>query len=61
MMNEEIVSEECLNAAKKELGSVGANHVERLAKVLCILLEGIVDTLLEEYETDGPESESDEG
>lgn len=60
-MNEEIVSEECLNAAKRELGSVGSDHVQRLAKTLCILLEGIVDTLLAEYETDGPESESDEG
>ncbi len=59
-MNEEIVSEECLNAAKTELGSVGSDHVQRLAKTLCILLEGIVDTLLAEYETDGPEPESDE-
>ena len=61
MVNEEVVSEECLNAAKQELGSVGSDHVQRLAKTLCILLEGIVDTLLEEYETDGPEAESDEG
>lgn len=60
MVNEEIVSEECLLAAREELRSVGANHVERLAKVLCILLEGVVETLLGEYETDGPESESDE-
>lgn len=58
-MNEEVVSEECLNSAKRELGSVGSDHVQRLAKTLCILLEGIVDTLLEEYD-DGPESKFDE-
>ncbi len=60
-MNEEIVSEDCLLAAREELRSGGADHVQRLAKVLCILLEGIIETLLEEFETDGPESESDQG
>ena len=61
MVNEEVVSEECLNAAKQELRSVGSDHVQRLAKTVCILLEGVIETLLGEYETDGPESESDEG
>lgn len=48
-MNEQVVSEECLRAAKFELNERGGSNAERLAKVLCILLEGVVDTLLEEY------------
>lgn len=49
-MDEEVVSEECLRAARRELRSTGSDHVQRLAKTLCILLEGVVDKLLEEYE-----------
>lgn len=48
--SEEVVSRETLEDAKGELSSVGGDHVERLAKTLCILLEGVIDKLLEEYE-----------
>ena len=48
--NEEVVSKETLEEAKRELSSVGSDHVQRLAKTLCILLAGVIDKLLEEYD-----------
>lgn len=50
-MNEEIVSEEVLRQAKLILKSdAHTSRVETLALAVCILLEGVVDTLLAEYE-----------
>lgn len=50
MEDHEIVSEDCLHEAKEVLGGLGGDHTERLAKALCVLLGGIIDKLLEEYE-----------
>lgn len=57
-MEDEIVSEGVLIQAEEELEKRESSHVERLAKVLCILLGGVIDTLLKEYNN---EPESDEG
>lgn len=57
---EELVKLETLLDMQAELNSRGSNHVERLAKALCILLGGLVDVAIEEYDC-GSEAESDEG
>lgn len=58
-MVDEVVSREVLMEALEELDKRESSHVERLAKVVCVLLGGVIVTLLEEFEDNGPES--DEG
>lgn len=50
---EEVMPKEALEAAQSELNSIGGNHVDKLAKVLCILLSGMIERALEEYEDEG--------
>lgn len=52
---DEVVSEECLRKAKVILeADAHTSRLETLSYAVCVLLEGIVDKLLEEYE---PEDE----
>jgi hypothetical protein len=48
MDDEVILTTEVLLEAKEELQSVGSDHVQRLAKTVCILLDGFLDKLIEE-------------
>lgn len=50
MEDHEIVSEEYLRHAREVLDEGGTDHLQRLAKAVCVLLAGVVDRLLEEYE-----------